>query len=151
MPQCPEAIWNQDTQRIEFSWVDDLKGCPDDVPPTGTQITLYTFADLGEMQNSEDAIKENTALRVMDGTATPRSYKERSVDIFTPYIYKNINFIFDETYFVTSMYVFQREDTLDGETCETFGLPNTSLNPLFVPSYQVDFSKSPYGKPHYVY
>ena len=120
--------------------MDDLQGCGAMFKPTGTIITMYTFADLGSMHNDDGSIKDNTVLKIEGSTAPPRSFTDRSRPVYDPFIDKRTRFHYDETYYVSAMYVMERE-AADGdlEDSQNFSLPNTSRNPLFIPAYQVNY------------
>lgn len=100
-------------------------------------MTLYTFSDLALMLNNKETIKDNAVLRIDGSTSVPNDYLKRSVSVLDPFIDDATAFSYDETYFVSAMY---SDKDVGTTVSETFSLPNTSINPLFVPSYTVDFS-----------
>ena len=126
-PQCPEAIWDRQLQRIVFSWIEDVDGC--EYEPDGTYVTLFTFADnFGQPALNVD---ENVVLKV-DDTALPDDLIERSVTIDNVFFNADYKFRLDVPYYVSAFYY------TDERYVRTFGMPTTSNNPLWVPRYAVE-------------
>jgi len=129
-PQCPEALWDRQLQRIVFTWIEDVEGCPEDERfPDGTYVTLFTFADnFGQPSLSVD---ENVVLKVED-TALPEDLLERSVTIDSVFFNKQYQFRLDVPYYVSAFYY------TDEKYVRTFGMPATSSNPLWIHRYEVE-------------
>ena len=101
---------------------------------------MYTFADLGQMHNDDGSLRDNTVLKT--GTDGPsRDYMKRSVSVRDPFRDQKTQFLYDETYFVSSMYVMESQSDDGLENSKNFSLPTTSVNPIFIPSYLVNFRK----------
>ena len=75
-PQCPEAVWDRQTQRIVFSWLEDIEGCEE--RPDGTYVTLFSFAD--NFGQPSLCVDENVVLKTRR-TDVPESFAERSVTL----------------------------------------------------------------------
>ena len=75
-PQCPEAVWDRQTQRIVFSWLEDTEGCEE--RPDGTYVTLFSFAD--NFGQPSLCVDENVVLKTRS-TGVPDNFAERSVTL----------------------------------------------------------------------
>jgi hypothetical protein len=127
-PQCPEAVWDRQIQRIVFTWIEDVEGCGD-YYPDGTYMTLFTFAD--NFGAPSLCVDENVVLKVED-TALPENIVERSVTIDNVFYNEDFKFRLDVPYYVSAFYY------TDEKYVRTFGMPVTSNNPLWVPRYAVE-------------
>lgn len=126
-PQCPEAIWDRQTQRIIFSWLEDTEGC--DSQPDGTYVTLFSFAD--NFGQPSLCVDENVVLKT-DRTDVPDAMSERSVTLDHAFYNADYKFRLDVPYYVSAFYYHNEKYV------RTFGMPATSDNPLWVPRYAVE-------------
>ena len=126
-PQCPEATWDRQTQRIVFTWLEDTDGCEE--RPDGTYVTLFSFAD--NFGQPSLCVDENVALKT-DRTDVPDNFLERSVTLDKAFYNPDYKFRLDVPYYVSAFYYFNERYV------RTFGMPATSDNPLWVPRYAVE-------------
>ena len=121
-PQCPTAVFREETGKIDFSWLAVTDDCIHE--PTSTIILLTPWSK--EEGFPDDIINKQKAAE-FEGSSMPHFPVPMSVDPF--YLFEEMHqthFKLDTVYFVTALYKTKNEHG------DLFELPETSMQPLIL-------------------